>query len=520
MNTLAIEVVAGSESRVMGLAPGLDDDLFENDGQLTKREVRALTLSSLAPRHGELLWDIGLGAGSIAIEWLLCDASLSAIGIEERADRAARAMRNALALGAPDLKVVTGRAPDVLAGLPAPDAVFIGGGLTDAGVFDAAWTALKPGGRLVANAVTLESEARLAELFSQSRRRADADRGRARRHRRRHARLAPGHAGYAMAGEEAMIVAGIGCRRGVSAKSIEDVIRVALLEGGLARRDLDALATHSDKGNEPGLREIAERWALSVILPGMSELESVVEFTKTISPYSLAAIGLAVGRRDGRARCRRAEGAPARAARRDQGSNVRDRRWRRSMTVHFIGAGPGAPDLITVRGRDLIARCPVCLYAGSLVPKALLDYCPPARASSTRRRCRSTRSSPSASSATDAGHDVARLHSGDLSIWSALGEQLRRLERSAFPTTITPGVPAFAAAAAALGQELTLPEVAQSVVLTRTPGRASAMPPKETLAAFAATRATLAIHLSIHALAETVAELLPHYGADCPVAVV
>lgn len=165
LNTLAIEVVAGREARIAGLASGLDDDLFENDGQLTKREVRALTLSSLAPRRGELLWDIGLGAGSIAIEWLLRDVSLSAIGIEERADRAARAMRNALALGTPDLKVVTGRAPDALAGLPAPNAVFLGGGLTDAGVFEAAWTALKAGGRLVANAVTLESEARLAELY-------------------------------------------------------------------------------------------------------------------------------------------------------------------------------------------------------------------------------------------------------------------------------------------------------------------------------------------------------------------
>jgi precorrin-6Y C5,15-methyltransferase (decarboxylating) len=166
LNTLAIEVVAGAGSRVIGLAPGLDDDLFENDGQLTKREVRAITLSSLAPRRGELLWDIGLGAGSISIEWLLRDTSLSAIGIEERADRADRAMRNALALGAAELKVVTGRAPDALAGLPAPDAVFIGGGLSDAGVFERAWASLKPGGRLVTNAVTIESEARLADLYA------------------------------------------------------------------------------------------------------------------------------------------------------------------------------------------------------------------------------------------------------------------------------------------------------------------------------------------------------------------
>jgi len=190
------------------------------------------------------------------------------------------------------------------------------------------------------------------------------------------------------------------------------------------------------------------------------------------------------------------------------------------MTVHFIGAGPGAADLITVRGRDLIARAPVCLYAGSLVPKALLDHCPPgARIVDTAplsldeivAECRQ---------ATDRGEDVARLHSGDLSIWSALGEQLRRLDAAAIPYTITPGVPAFAAAAAALGQELTLPELAQSVVLTRTSGRASAMPPAEKLEAFAATGATLVLHLSIHVLDKVVADLEPFYGAECPVAVV
>jgi precorrin-4/cobalt-precorrin-4 C11-methyltransferase len=190
------------------------------------------------------------------------------------------------------------------------------------------------------------------------------------------------------------------------------------------------------------------------------------------------------------------------------------------MTIHFIGAGPGAPDLITVRGRDLIARCLVCLYAGSLVPKALLDHCPPkARIVDTApmsldeivAECRR---------ATEAGQDVARLHSGDLSVWSAMGEQLRRLDEEKIAYTITPGVPSFAAAAAALGQELTLPELAQTVVLTRTSGRASAMPPGEKLAAFAATGATLAVHLSIHVLDKVVADLVPHYGADCPVAVV
>jgi precorrin-4/cobalt-precorrin-4 C11-methyltransferase len=190
------------------------------------------------------------------------------------------------------------------------------------------------------------------------------------------------------------------------------------------------------------------------------------------------------------------------------------------MTVHFIGAGPGAPDLITVRGRDLIGRCPVCLYAGSLVPKALLGYCP-AKARIVDTASMSLDEIVEEFMRTnDQGHDVARLHSGDLSIWSALGEQLRRLEALNIPYTVTPGVPAFAAAAAALAKELTLPEVAQSVVLTRTPGRASAMPASEKLSSFAATRATLVIHLSIHAIDKTVAELLPAYGEDCPVAIV
>jgi len=190
------------------------------------------------------------------------------------------------------------------------------------------------------------------------------------------------------------------------------------------------------------------------------------------------------------------------------------------MTVHFIGAGPGAPDLITVRGRELLSRCPVCLYAGSLVPRALLAHCPAGARIADTAPMSLDEIVAEFVRAAETGQDVARLHSGDLSIWSALGEQLRRLDALGLPYTVTPGVPAFAAAAAALGQELTLPEVAQSVVLTRTPGRASAMPPTETLAAFAATRATLAIHLSIHGLEQTVAELMPFYGAECPAAVV
>jgi precorrin-4/cobalt-precorrin-4 C11-methyltransferase len=190
------------------------------------------------------------------------------------------------------------------------------------------------------------------------------------------------------------------------------------------------------------------------------------------------------------------------------------------MTVHFIGAGPGAADLITVRGRDILARSPVCLYAGSIVPRELLDYCP-----------KDARIVDTASMSLDEieaeyvaahiqGKDVARLHSGDLSVWSAVAEQIRRLEKHGIDYTMTPGVPSFAAAAAALKRELTIPEVAQSLVLTRVSGRASKMPEGETLAAFGATGATLAIHLAIHALDRVVDELTPLYGADCPVAIV
>jgi precorrin-6B C5,15-methyltransferase / cobalt-precorrin-6B C5,C15-methyltransferase len=165
LNTIALEVSAAPDATVLGLASGLDDALFDHDGQLTKREVRAVTLSALAPRQGELLWDVGLGAGSIAIEWLLRHPSLKAIGMEDQPARAARAARNAAALGTPDLVIVQKRAPEAFEGLPPPDAVFIGGGLSDPGVFDAAWAALKSGGRLVANAVSLQSEARLIEYF-------------------------------------------------------------------------------------------------------------------------------------------------------------------------------------------------------------------------------------------------------------------------------------------------------------------------------------------------------------------
>ncbi len=186
------------------------------------------------------------------------------------------------------------------------------------------------------------------------------------------------------------------------------------------------------------------------------------------------------------------------------------------MTVHFIGAGPGAADLITVRGRDLLARCPVCLYAGSIVPAELLAFCPPGARLLDTAPLTLDAIEAELVAAHAAGLDVARLHSGDLSIFSAVAEQLRRLDRHGIPYTLTPGVPAFAAAAAALGRELTVPGVAQSVVLTRMPGRASPMPAGERLADFARSGATLAIHLAVHSIATIVAELTPVLGPECP----
>ena len=189
------------------------------------------------------------------------------------------------------------------------------------------------------------------------------------------------------------------------------------------------------------------------------------------------------------------------------------------MTVHFIGAGPGAADLLTLRGRDIIAACPVCLYAGSLVPKEILSHCPPNANIVNTASMDLNAIIEELKKADAAGQDVARLHSGDLSIWSAMGEQLRRLRAEGIAVSMTPGVPSFAAAAAALGTELTLPGISQSVILTRTPGRASSMPKDETLKNFAATGATLAIHLSIHNLEQVIADLTPYYGTDCAVAV-
>lgn len=190
------------------------------------------------------------------------------------------------------------------------------------------------------------------------------------------------------------------------------------------------------------------------------------------------------------------------------------------MTVHFIGAGPGAADLITVRGMRLLESCPICLYAGSIVPPGMLDWCPPGARLIDTAPLSLDEIEAEYRKAHAGGRDIARLHSGDLSVWSAVAEQMRRLDALDIPYTLTPGVPAFAAAAAALGRELTIPAQTQSLVLTRVSGRASPMPKGETLAAFGSTGATLAIHLAIHALDQVVAELTPVYGADCPVAIV
>jgi precorrin-4/cobalt-precorrin-4 C11-methyltransferase len=190
------------------------------------------------------------------------------------------------------------------------------------------------------------------------------------------------------------------------------------------------------------------------------------------------------------------------------------------VTVHFIGAGPGAPDLITVRGLRLIERCPVCLYAGSLVPAAVVAAAPrDARLVDTAALTLDEIIAEMVQ-AHESGLDVARVHSGDISLYGAIGEQMRRLDALRIPYELTPGVPAFAAAAAALGTELTLPDVSQTVVLTRTAIRASPMPNREDLATLGASGATLVLHLSINNLARVVRELTPYYGADCPVAVV
>jgi precorrin-4/cobalt-precorrin-4 C11-methyltransferase len=189
------------------------------------------------------------------------------------------------------------------------------------------------------------------------------------------------------------------------------------------------------------------------------------------------------------------------------------------MRVHFIGAGPGAPDLITLRGFRLIQSCPVCLYAGSLVPAEIVEAAPPGARVVDTAPLNLDEIIAEIQAAQAAGQDVARVHSGDPSLYGAIAEQIRRLDALGIAWDITPGVPAFAAAAAALGTELTLPDVSQTVIVTRTAVRASAMPNREDLPTLGASGATLAIHLSVNNLAKVVRELVPSYGADCPVVV-
>ena len=190
------------------------------------------------------------------------------------------------------------------------------------------------------------------------------------------------------------------------------------------------------------------------------------------------------------------------------------------MTVHFVGAGPGAEDLITLRAQRLIASCPVCLYAGALVPAEVLDHAPAGARLVDTQGLDLDEIVAELRSAHERGEDVARLQSGDLSIWSALAEQTRRLDGLGIPWDVTPGVPAFAAAAATLRQELTLPGVAQTVILTRHARRATPLPPGEELDSLARHGATIVLHLAAQAIEEIAATLTPHYGADCPVAVV
>ncbi|HEX6342973.1 precorrin-4 C(11)-methyltransferase [Umezawaea sp.] len=190
------------------------------------------------------------------------------------------------------------------------------------------------------------------------------------------------------------------------------------------------------------------------------------------------------------------------------------------MTVHFIGAGPGAADLITLRGATLIGSSPVCLYAGALVPVELLDHCPPDARLVDTANLTLDQIVAELVAAHRAGQDVARLHSGDPSVFSAMAEQMRRLDAEGVPYDVTPGVPAFAAAAASLKRELTVPGVGQTVVLTRTSARATPMPPGEDLTTLGAPGATMVLHLAVQRIEEVVAELVPNYGADCPVAVV
>ena len=399
LNTIALEVAADRGARIVPRAPGLPDDWFEHDGQITKRDVRAITLSALAPQRGELLWDVGAGSGSVAIEWMLADSANRAIAIESRADRAARVARNALALGAPSLSVVTGKAPHALDG-PARAGRDLrrrrrNGARTDRPGGRCASTRRPPRGQR-GHAGNAGGRGRVARKLGRG---ACADRHRARRAGRALLRLARGDAGRSMALDETMsgraakgyVAIGVGCRAGVSGAAIAALARARPRRirraGGRAapvhprRQGRGAGARRGGAADRRDADCPADRSAAS---RGGARPDAFAD-----RPGPLRRAGHRRGCRPrGRGRGRKTARAAARRRRR----NLRRRAFRGVfMTVHFIGAGPGAPDLITVRGRDLVARCPVCLYAGSLVPKRAAGLLPTGR---DHRRHRAARSRP------------------------------------------------------------------------------------------------------------------------------
>ncbi len=304
LNLVALEVRAPAAA-CLPLVPGLPDALFEHDGQLTRRELRAAALSALAPRRGEVLWDVGCGAGSVGIEWMLCHPANRAIGVEADPQRAARAARNAEALGVPALRVVAGRAPDALAGLPPPDAGFIGGGLRDPALAAAVWAALPAGGRLVAHSVTLESDvvlaglrARLGGTLTRLRRGAAGAAGHA-------ARLPPGDAGHAAGGGAVMsgavmnggamagmLVAGLGCRPGCGAPDVLATLARALVLAAAPDRPA-CLAAPGFRRGEPGVLAAAHELGLPVRWIAADALAAEQPRCPTRSDAALRARGIA-----------------------------------------------------------------------------------------------------------------------------------------------------------------------------------------------------------------------------------
>ncbi|HBN8360790.1 TPA: precorrin-4 C(11)-methyltransferase [Pseudomonas aeruginosa] len=322
-----------------------------------------------------------------------------------------------------------------------------------------------------------------------------------------------------------LLIAGIGCRRGCSAEHLRALLERTLGEYGRSLAELDALASIDGKRDEPGLRQLATLLERPVhfLAPAvlhdyeprlLSPSAVALRETGCSSVAEAAALALAERLGGGRADLLGAKRSDDRASI----ALAPSHRTRTPMTVYFIGAGPGDPDLITVKGQRLIRQCPVILYAGSLVPQALLEGHQAGQVVNTAE-LDLEQIVELLAQAHRRGLDVARVHSGDPSLYGAIGEQIRHLRELGIPYEIVPGVTATAACAALLGCELTLPEVSQTLILTRYAARTK-MPEGESLGDLARHRATLAIHLGVAHLAKIVEELLPHYGADCPVAVI